>query len=199
MILKTPRWLPVAFVLCAAAGWLLARQNGPSAPPAGAVAFVNMDRCIQDYAPFRAQVDQLRKDYEGVLQSFQEREKKLKELESELQVMQQGTEQYVQKAYEYDTQKVLYDRDNKFHSDRLNAQRVDLFLRAFPKIQAAASAVGARQGYATVVVQPADLDERDLQSDPVGAFNKLQQRPVLWTNPSYDVTDQVLEELRKSS
>ncbi|TAH35974.1 MAG: hypothetical protein EYC70_12050 [Planctomycetota bacterium] len=194
------RLLFAAGALCAGAGLLLAGQDAAPAPLSAApVAFVDMDRCIQEHAPFRAEVDKLRQDFEGVLKSFEERKQKLAELETELSVLERGSAEYVAKSYQYDTEKVLYERDNTYQSDRLNAQRIQIFLRTYPRIQAAAAAVGARLGCAAMVTMPPPLDPQEIQADPMGAYNKLQSRSLLWASAAYDVTQQVVEELRKSS
>lgn len=194
---KSLTWL-LAGALLSAAGLLVAAQNNASAPPpGGAVVTVNLDRCIQEHPPFKADLDRLRGDFDAVVKEFQEREKKIKELEAELAVMERGTDAYVTKAYDVEREKFVLDRDNKFQLDRLNARRIEIFLKAYPRIEAAAAAVGARQGYAAVLTLPPPLTANEVQADPVGAFEKLQQRPLLWANTSYDVTGLVIEELRQ--
>lgn len=189
------RFLPAVCVLFLGAG-LLSADRAAQDPTQG-LRFVDLQRCFEGYAPVQSEMDRLREALNRKIQEFKGREAALKEQESELSLLDPGSEAYAEKAFGLESSRVALDRDRQFTLDRLQTQRLQLFVRSYEDVQRAAVELGGSRGYGAVLVVPPPADK--LPADLQSRTEILQNRSVLWSNPTYDVTDEVLRILARDS
>ena len=188
--------VPAALVLCS--GLLVAGR--PFAEPDPGLRYVDMARCFDNYEAARQEMLRLRDELAEKKKDFDAREAALREIDGELSVMDPSSSEFAQRVHELESSKMALDRDRKFALDRVQMRRLELLVESYRAVSEAAAEVGAQRGYGGIVIIPAPVAE--LPSDPKERAEAIQlrvedleSRQVLWTNPAYDVTDEVLAAL----
>ncbi|HEX9793264.1 MAG TPA: OmpH family outer membrane protein [Planctomycetota bacterium] len=189
------RTLLAVLVLLALASVLIAGAVTPA--PSGTVCFVNLQRCLDEYPKAQAELQRMRDTWQGRLNELEDRAERLREMEGELAAMDAKSENFRQQRYELETAGMTLERDREYALNRLNAQRLELLVTAYKKIEEAGATVGRRQGYAAVQVMPDPTET--LPADSAAAFEVLQRRTTLWVNPGFEITNDVVALLKQDA
>jgi Skp family chaperone for outer membrane proteins len=176
------------------AGALLADRSAQDPDPG--VRYVDLQRCLDTYQAAQKELTAINQRATDFQQAFSAREAALQGRRDEMRVMDPASEAYAAEAHaiEADLQRLRSDMD--FARQQLQNAESQLLVRTWTMVQKAASRVGAREGFGAVMVIPKDLDPELLQQ-PAAALEALQYRNLLWSNPSYDVTELVVEVLNQ--
>jgi Skp family chaperone for outer membrane proteins len=105
--------------------------------------------------------------------------------------MDPSSVEFVERRFSLETEKLTIERDRKFLTELLARRRMELMYYSYAAVQRAASELAAREGYGAVIVVPLELPPQPI--DLPGAIDSIKTSSILWTNPNYDVTDQVIE------
>ncbi|MBC8328528.1 MAG: OmpH family outer membrane protein [Planctomycetes bacterium] len=188
---------PLILVLAAAlfaAGGLLADRSAPD--PGPGVRYVDLQRCLDSYAVAQEELVQMGVFADGRKAEFEKRRTALLARKEDLRTMDPGSEAFVNEGYRIQSAETQLQSDVQFAQQRLQLRESDLLVRTWLAVQRAAAQVGAREGFGAVVVVPKDMDSALLQQ-PNAALEALQNRNLLWANPSYDVSELVIEVLNR--
>ncbi|RMH03447.1 MAG: OmpH family outer membrane protein [Planctomycetota bacterium] len=191
--LPTPL-LVAAALLLAAAGLVAGRLAPPPADPG--IRYVDLQRCLDGHQAAQAELRAMSEFADQRKAEFEARQKELEAARDELRTMDPDSEAYVEESYRIQSEEQRLKSDVDFLRQRLQLRESDLLVRTWHAVQRAAAEVGAREGFGAVMVVPKDLDPA-LLDQPQAALEALQFRNLLWANPSYDVTDLVLEVLNR--
>ncbi|KAA3604477.1 MAG: OmpH family outer membrane protein [Planctomycetota bacterium] len=192
---KTLRPFTVAVAILVVAGALLADFRPAPLVAEGGIRFVDMQRCLDNFPAVQAEMEALRNEFGKKAEEVKVREAKIDSMQGELAIMDPNSDEYLMKRYEAEAAIKDLERDDQFWRSLLEKKRLELFLRSYSLIQEAAAQYAQSQGFSAILVRPGPMEElpKDLQS----AVQSLQMRPVLWANPAYDVTEQVIPLLQK--
>ena len=164
--------------------------------PGDGVRFVDMQRCFDAYGPIQQEMERLRDALNRSREEFAAREQSLKEQEGELAPLDPNSEEFQQRVYALESSKLMLERDMQYRQASLNVRRLELFLRSYDEVQKAAAQLAATSGWGALLVVPTTpeaLGDQDLAA----RVQTLQNRAVLFSNPTYDVTDQLIAILRR--
>lgn len=191
------RSLPTLLALVAAlvvAGGLLAGRGWPDPDPG--LRYVDLQRCLDGYTAAQTELVALNKFAADLGADLRKREAELKAEESELRLLDPASEEYAARAHALQTGQAQLQADADFERQRLQRRESDLLVRTYLQVQRAAAEVAAREGFGGVMTIPKDLGP-ELLRQPTVALEALQNRNLLWTNPSFEITDMVLEALNQ--
>ncbi len=192
---KTVQVFAAVLIAAGMASLLGALQGAPA--PSETTRYVDMQRCFDAYKPVLEEMSRLKEGLKKTTATFKSRGEDIQQRQNELSVLDANSTEYREKAFQLESDRMLLERDKKFVLDKLDNQRMALFIRAYRAVQAAAAQVGAREGFGAILMVPGDLDK--LPPTQKAAVEDLQSRSVLWTNPNYDITPQVIEALNAGS
>lgn len=191
------RPLPTLLALAATlivAGGLLAGRSRPD--PDSGLRYVDLQRCLDSYAAAQAEFEALNKFATDLGSELRKREAALKTEEAELRLLDPASEEFAVRAHGLEAGQARLQADADFERQRLQRRESDLLVRTYLRVQRVAAEVAAREGFGGVMTIPKDLGP-ELLKQPNVALEALQNRNLLWTNPSYDITDLVLEALNQ--
>jgi Skp family chaperone for outer membrane proteins len=189
------RILPAALVLAFGTTALLADHESQQ-PDAMCLRFVDMQVVFEKYDPVLGAMTSLRDQLERKKKEFDAREDALKDQAGELALLDPSTDAYAEKAFNLDKSRNSLERDRQFTFEVLQRKRFDLFSRSYAEVQAAAEKLGAERGYGAILVVPPPVE--NLPTDLQSRVQALQSRSVLYANPAYDVTSEVLDVLGRA-
>ena len=186
---ENKRSLLIIGALLCGTGFLMADRNAQD--PNGGVRYVDVDKCFDAYGQIASQVELLNIEFKGKYEAMQAREAALGQAEGELAIMDPSSVEFVEKRFSLQSEQLTIERDRKFLNELLARRRMELMYNSYVAVQRAASELAAREGFGAVIVVPRELPPQPI--DLVGAIDSLKSNSVLWTNPNYDVTEQVIE------
>ncbi len=190
--------LPLFLVLAAAlgaGGVLLAERQSPDPDPG--VRYVDLQRCLDSYQAAQQELVRINEKAAGMRASFEERRAAIEGREEDMRVMDPNSEAFLLEGYQIEADKQRLQADMQFATQRLQNEESALLVRTWLAVQRAAAEVGARENFGAVIVVPKDMDA-EMLSQPGAALEALQYRNLLWSNPNYDVSDQVIAVLNRS-
>lgn len=159
------------------------------------IRFLDLQRCLDDFKAVQAQMENLVAEFENKRTEFAKEESQFAEMEGKMAVMDPQNVEFARLRFQLESGRDSLEQRKKFESALLERRRIELFISAYKEIQIAAAEYGRNQGFGAIVLNPGNLDE--LPPDLQAAMQALQVRSVLWTNSSYDVTDQVVQVLNR--
>lgn len=159
--------------------------------PMEGVRYINMERCLQDWTGFQAQSESLRATYTAMRNQFQSQGEDLQSREAALEEFDPQSPEYMERAFELDLDMKTLQARIDWASKKLNEEQSALLARGVARIHEATRDLGAQRGYSSIQMAPMALPPAD--ANPSDQLRDLEGRWILWANPNYDVTDEVLQ------
>jgi len=161
------------------------------ADPMEGVRYVDMQRCLQEWPALQAQSESLQATYTAMRNQFQSQGLDLQSREAALEEFDPASTQYQDAAFQLDLDGKTLKARVDWAGKRLRDDQASLLARGVAKIHQAARQLGADRGYSAVLMAPMALP--DATGNLGEQLRDLESRWVMWSNPSYDVTNDVLQ------
>ena len=185
----------IIVLLIALTGSLVANRN--AAAPQDMVRYVDILRCMDASAAFRAEKAQLTVRSDNAAKGIKQMRDALQQKSSELAILDTSSERFrtLRRELQYDEAAIDF-RSNLLQS-QLTDKDFEIAQRVLVQINQACAAVGERNGYSALFAKEANLN---VQFPEVATkVDVLLKRTLNWSNPAYDVTGQVIEMLNASA
>lgn len=185
----------IIVLLIALTGSLIANRN--AAEPQDMVRYVDFSRCMTESDAHQSAVANLAASLSQIRQQLDQQAEIIQKKYSELEIKDPSSEGYniLRSQIKYAEEKLKFDR--QMAQRRVADQENELFARILVQINQACAAVGARNGYSALFAKEMGLDSQF--PDVATKVDMLSKRTLNWSNPAYDVTDQVIEALNASA
>ena len=185
----------IIVLLAALTGSLVANRN--AAEPQDMVRYVDFSRCMTESVAHQSAIANLGANFAQIREQLEQQAAVLQKKYSELEIKDPSSE-----SYNILRSQIKYAEENlKFDGQMAQRQASDneneLFARALVQINQACAAVGERNGYSALFAKEMNLNVRF--PDVATKVDVLSKRTLNWSNPAYDVTDQVIEMLNASA
>jgi Skp family chaperone for outer membrane proteins len=179
------RWFLLLIVLSVSLS--LSAQNAAEAKPeAPRIAVLRLEDALTAYKKYTTAMDQLKKDVAESKAQINALDERLKQLDSQLQVMKPDSENYVKQVEEFEVtklkEKLLVERGN---SD-IDKRRAVLVKESYASLRTALQAFCQERGIKIVHLAP----NPELQAANNKDLNQqLFAQSVLYFDPSLDITE----------
>jgi len=184
----------IIVLLIALTGSLIANRN--AAEPQDMVRYVDFSRCMTESDAHQSAVANLAASFSQIKQQLDQQAEIIQKKYSELEIKDPSSEGYniLRSQIKYAEENLKFD--GQMAQRRWADQENELFARILVQINQACAAVGARNGYSALFSKEMRLDSQF--PDVATKVDMLSKRTLNWSNPAYDVTDQVIEILNAS-
>ena len=185
----------IIVLLAALTGSLVANRN--AAEPQDMVRYVDFSRCMTESVAHQSAIANLAASFAPIREQLEQRAGVLQKKYSELEIKDPSSESYALLRSQ-----IKYAEENlKFDGQMAQRQASDneneLFARVLVQINQACAAVGERNGYSALFFK--EMGPNVQFPDTATKVDMLSKRTLNWSNPAYDVTDQVIEMLNASA
>ena len=185
----------IIVLLTALTSSLVANRN--AAEPQDMVRYVDFSRCMTESVAHQSAIANLAASFVPIREQLEQRAGVLQKKYSELEIKDPSSESYALLRSQ-----IKYAEENlKFDGQMAQRQASDneneLFARVLVQINQACAAVGERNGYSALFAKEMSLNVQF--PDAATKVDVLSKRTLNWSNPAYDVTDQVIEMLNASA
>ena len=185
----------IIVLLTVLTGSLVANRN--AAEPQDMVRYVDFSRCMTESVAHQSAIANLAASFAPIREQLEQRAGVLQKKYSELEIKDPSSESYALLRSQ-----IKYAEENlKFDGQMAQRQASDneneLFARVLVQINQACAAVGERNGYSALLAKEMSLNVQF--PDVATKVDVLSKRTLNWSNPAYDVTDQVIEMLNASA
>jgi len=185
----------IIVLLAALTGSLVANRN--AAEPQDMVRYVDFSRCMTESVAHQSAIANLGANFAQIREQLEQQAAVLQKKYSELEIKDPSSESYniLRSQIKYAEENLKFDGQmaQRQASDKEN----ELFARVLVQINQACAAVGERNGYSALFAKEMNLNVRF--PDVATKVDVLSKRTLNWSNPAYDVTDQVIEMLNASA
>lgn len=179
-------------MVCAMAGFMImpGKVQAQARPTSIAVADVAkimgaLEEMTQMEADAKTQIEQIKIEHES-------RRKNLKQMQEDLELLQQGTDAFMQKAEDFQLSAMQLDSWFKYKQARMGSERVLQVANIYRKLTATIGKVASEAGYDMVLFKEKTmaLPKSNMKPDTLSAM--LQMRKVIWVRNDLDITDQIV-------
>ena len=185
----------IIVLLIALTGSLVANRN--AAEPQDMVRYVDLSRCMSESVVHRAAVGNFSENFDQVKQQLEQRADVLREKYSELEIKDPFSESHKALLSQIKYAEESLKFDGQMAQRQASDQNDELFARVLVQINQACAAVGERNGYSALFFK--EMGPNVQFPDTATKVDMLSKRTLNWSNPAYDVTDQVIEMLNASA
>ena len=180
-----------ALVVAAGVGGALAAGAVKARPTSVAVAdiqkiFDSLSEKVQTEADLQAQADKFK-------QEQMDREKDLKQLQSDLEILASGTPAFKQKSEEGEKKAFEYQAWRSFAQSRIGRERAIRIEDIYRKVIDSTGRLAKESGYDVVLFKEGTF--RFPADKPEQISGIIQMRKVLWAADDLDITDQVIQKM----
>jgi Skp family chaperone for outer membrane proteins len=185
----------IIVLLIALTGSLVANRN--TAEPQDMVRYVDFSRCMAESTAHQSAIANLTTSFAQIRQQLEQQAAVVQKKYSELEIKDPSSESYktLRSQIKYDEENLKFD--GQMAQRRASDQENELFARVLVQINQACAAVGERNGYSALFAKEMGLNAQF--PDVATKVDMLSKRTLNWSNPAYDVTDQVIEMLNASA
>ena len=185
----------IIVLLIALTSSLIANRNATE--PQDMVRYVDFSRCMSESVVHHAAVENLTANIAQIRQQLQQQADVLQKKYSELEIKDPSSESYnaLRSQIKYAEEALKFD--GQMAQRRASDQENELFARVLVQINQACAAVGERNGYSALFAK--EMGPNAQVPDAATKVDVLSKRTLNWSNPAYDVTDQVIEMLNASA
>ena len=185
----------IIVLLTALTSSLVANRN--AAEPQDMVRYVDFSRCMTESVAHQSAIANLAANFAPIRERLEQQAGVLQKKYSELEIKDPSSESYalLRSQIKYAEENLKFDGQmaQRQASDKEN----ELFARVLVQINQACAAVGERNGYSALFAKEMSLNVQF--PDAATKVDVLSKRTLNWSNPAYDVTDQVIEMLNASA
>jgi Skp family chaperone for outer membrane proteins len=161
------------------------------------VRYVDLPRCMDEFVAYQSERENLSEIFSQMSQQLEQQAEFIRNKYSELELLDHSSESYNNLRLQLQNAEEDLEYDSKKAQRRASDQNNVLLERALVQINQAYAAVGERNGYSALFSKEMGLNTQF--PDMATKLALLSTRPLNWSNPAYDVTDQVIEMLNASA
>jgi Skp family chaperone for outer membrane proteins len=167
------------------------------AEPKEVVRYVDVQRAIEGWSALQEQSEAMRIEYQGLAQALDAAAQQLKSNQADLDMLDPQSDEYINAAFQLNLDENTLKARAEFLTAKYKQQSNMILSIGVQRIHVACAELGEREGFSAILMAPGVLP--DASVDPSDVVMELQARWVIWSNNSFDVTDQVVEILNNST
>lgn len=160
-------------------------QSRPSS-----IAVVDVEKAMNALEEMTQLEADLKSEFEQIKQEHETRRNKLKQMQEDLELLQEGTDAFMQKAEELQLSAMQLDSWWKYKQARMSSERVLQIGNMYRKMLNAIGKIASETGYDMVLFKEKNATFKNLKPEALSAYVSL--RKVLWVRNDLDITDQVV-------
>ncbi len=182
----------VLLALLVISGVVLAQAAAARGRPT-AVAVVDVQRVFESLSEKTQSEADLQTKADRVKAEQQERQRKLEQMQKDMEVLTPGTDAYNTKQDELERQAVELQAWSQFQTNKLNRERSIQIEALYRKIVDSIERFAKASGHDLVIFKEGNIDFRNANPQQLAAL--IQVRKVLWSAPDLDITDQITQRM----
>ncbi|MFK5955126.1 MAG: OmpH family outer membrane protein [Planctomycetota bacterium] len=185
------RQTAIIFVLLVAlAGSVFADRT--SSDPMEGVRYVDVQRVLVEWESLQAEGSAISAKYKAQFEEFNQIRTNLDSARADMSLLDETSDEYRQKGFQIKLGEESLRQRAEWSRQNLNFEQTSALERAMRQIHQAVIQLGDREGYSSILMAPTELPQLGNKINANDVLNDLNSRWVMWRNPSYDVTDQIL-------
>lgn len=186
--------IAVALMAAFALNFDAAAQNATR--PASSVAVIDINQVLQNLNEARAIQAKLQSQADALQKEAEDREKKIRKIQSELEILMPGADTYATKQAELEEEALSFRIWREYQQNRMERNNVAQLASLYRKIVEEVGALAQAQGYDIVLFKdsiniPGNANQQQLTTI-------IQMRKLLYSNPNADVTTQVVQRMNNA-
>ena len=181
----------ILFLLVALAGSVFADRT--AADPMEGVRYVDVQRVLVEWETLQKEGEAIQAKYKSQFEDLTQQRSSLENSKMDLDTLDPTTEAFREANFRIKLGEETLRARAEWARQGLGEEQTAALERAMRIIHSAVQELGSREGYSSILMSPnpvAALSETVSAND---VLNDMNSRWVMWRNPNYDVTDEILQ------
>lgn len=181
----------ILLLLAVTAGSVFAGRS--MAEPKEAVRYVDVQRCLLEWEALQASSSQVQQDFQGMSAQFNQAYQDLQAQKDEISMMDAASPARRDQEFQVRIAEETLKAQVEYATGKFNEAQTQLLEQGVRDIHAAIAEVGERGGFSAILMHPNPVQAVNEQFTTRDAIAEMNGRWVIWNNPNYDLTDEVLQ------
>lgn len=183
----------ILVLLAVTAGSVFAGRS--MAEPKEAIRYVDVQRCLLEWESLQAQSAATQQKFQGLSQGFNDAYQELQAQKDEASLMDGVSRRDLE--FQIRIAEETLKAQIEYTTNSFNEEQTLLLEQGVRDIHAAIDQLGEREGYSAILMHPNPVQAVSETFTTRDAISEMNNRWVLWNNPNYDLTDEVLQLLNQ--
>ena len=188
------RKILIPFLILLLGGSLLADRR--TADPMEGVRYVDVQVVLEGWTALQQESLKVQARFQQLRDELEVAADALTGAQEDLELLEPSSEAYLDAAFHVTLQEQTLTENAKYLQAKFQRENTQLVKDGVLRIHEACAELGAREGYSAILMTPTPLPGAGV--DPAESVLDLQGRWVVWSNPNYDVSAEVLAILNNS-
>ncbi|MDA0666395.1 MAG: OmpH family outer membrane protein [Planctomycetota bacterium] len=181
----------ILFLLVALAGFVFADRT--AADPMEGVRYVDVQRVLVEWETLQKEGESIQAKYKAQFEELNQERSGLENAKMDLDTLDPATGAFREATFRIKLGEETLRARAEWARQGLGEDQTAALERAMRIIHEAVQELGSREGYSSILMAPnpvASLSDTVSTND---VLNDMNSRWVMWRNPNYDVTDEILQ------
>lgn len=185
----------ILFLLVALAGSVFADRT--AADPMEGVRYVDVQRVLVEWESLQQQGEVIQAKFKAQFESFTQQRVGLEDAKLDLKMLDPTSDSFREASFQIKLGEETLRARAEWASQSLGAEQTAALERAMRMIHEATQELGSREGYSSILMAPNTVPPLGENVSANDVLNDMNSRWVMWRNPNYDVTDEILQIVRQ--
>ncbi len=162
------------------------------ADPMEAIRYVDIQRCLLEWQDLQDQSNAISDHYRSLSENLNQAYSELKGKKADLETLDSQSTEYGERSFALKIEEETLRARIEWTQGNYGQEQTALLERGVRHIQEVVAQLGAKEGYSAIMMEPGPLQPLSNKFTAKDSLSEMNSRWVLWSNPDYDLTDQVL-------
>ncbi|MHC4380144.1 MAG: OmpH family outer membrane protein [Planctomycetota bacterium] len=161
------------------------------------VRYVDIQRCLTDWTALQAESNAIRDRYQAMSEGLNAANEDIMGRKAELESLDKTSIQFRDASFSIQIEEESLRARAEWTQKSFANDQTTLLERGVRQIHDVVRQIGEKEGFSAIMMHPNDVPALAQNFTPNDSLNEMNSRWVLWSNPAYDLTDQVLLQLNQ--
>lgn len=161
------------------------------------VRYVDIQRCLTEWPDLQAQSNAIRDRYQAMSEGLNASNEDIMGRKAELENLDPTSVEFRDASFSIQIEEEALRARAEWTQKSFANDQTTLLERGVRQIHEVVKEIGEKEGFSAIMMHPNEIPALAQNFSPNDSLNEMNSRWVLWSNPTYDLTDQVLLQLTR--
>ena len=161
------------------------------------VRYVDIQRCLTEWPELQAQSNAIRDRYQAMSEGLNAANEDIIGRKAELENLMPTSIEFRDASFSLQIEEEALRARAEWTQKSFANDQTTLLERGVRQIHGVVREIGEKEGFSAILMHPNDIPSLAQNFTPNDSLNEMNSRWVLWSNSTYDLTDQVLLQLNQ--
>lgn len=161
------------------------------------VRYIDIQRCLTDWTDLQDESNAIRDRYQSMSAELNAANEDIIGRKAELENLSKTSVEFRDASFSLQIEEEALRARAEWTQKSFANDQTALLERGVRQIHDVVREIGEKEGFSAIMMHPNDIPAVAQNFTPNDSLNEMNSRWVLWSNPTFDLTDQVLLQLNR--